>query len=140
MVSSRFHCRPVHESTATLAQHFPLFGGLAGGGVSAYYYKQVTADSGDGATLGDFKGKTVGLGPVVSFVTKILDRWGVGPVMLFPTATNDALGADQWAIGPAAGFVARSQKLLWGVFNQNLFSYAGNNDRETSTSALSSRS
>ncbi len=58
----------------TLAQHFPLFGGLAGGGVSAYYYKQVTADSGDGATLGDFKGKTVGLGPVVSFVTKILDR------------------------------------------------------------------
>ena len=58
----------------TLAQHFPLFGGLAGAGVSAYYYKQVTADSGDGATLGDFKGKTVGLGPVVSFVTKILDR------------------------------------------------------------------
>jgi len=58
----------------TLAQQFPLFGGLAGGGLSAYYYKQVTADSGDGATLGDFKGKTVGLGPVVSFVTKILDR------------------------------------------------------------------
>ena len=57
-------------------------------------------------------------------------RWGVGPVMLFPTATNDALGAEKWAIGPAAGFVARSQKLLWGVFNQNLFSFAGNNDRE----------
>ncbi|MCK7506294.1 MAG: transporter [Desulfobacterales bacterium] len=33
-----------------LAQHFPLFGDLAGAGVSAYYYKQVTADSGDGAT------------------------------------------------------------------------------------------
>ena len=58
----------------TLAQHFPLFGGLAGAGVSAYYYKQITADSGGGATLGDFKGKTVGIGPVVSFVTKILDR------------------------------------------------------------------
>ena len=57
-------------------------------------------------------------------------RWGVGPVLLFPTATNDALGADQWAAGPAAGFVARSHKLLWGVFNQNLFTYAGNNDRE----------
>jgi len=55
----------------TLAQHFPLFGGLAGAGVSAYYYKQVTADSGDGATLGDFKGKTVGVGPVVSYVTDI---------------------------------------------------------------------
>ena len=57
----------------TLAQHFPLFGGLAGGGVSAYYYKQVAGDSGDGATLGDFKGKTVGVGPVASYVTSI---WG----------------------------------------------------------------
>lgn len=34
----------------------------------------MTADSGDGATLGDFKGKTVGLGPVVSYMTKMLDR------------------------------------------------------------------
>jgi len=58
----------------TLAQHFPLFGGLAGGGVSAYYYKQVTADSGDGATLGDFKGQTVGVGPVVSYVTSLWDH------------------------------------------------------------------
>jgi len=58
----------------TLAQHFPLLGGLAGAGVSGYYYKQITADSGDGATLGDFKGKTAGLGPVVSYATKILER------------------------------------------------------------------
>ena len=26
--------------------------------------------------------------------------------------------------------MARSHKLLWGVFNQNLVTYAGNNDRE----------
>jgi hypothetical protein len=57
-------------------------------------------------------------------------RWGVGPVMMFPTATNDSLGADKWAAGPAAGFVARSQKLLWGVFSQNLFTYAGDGRRE----------
>jgi hypothetical protein len=55
----------------TLAQHFPLFGGLGGVGVSAYYYQQVTGDSGSGATLGSFKGKTVGVGPVVSYVSKI---------------------------------------------------------------------
>jgi len=55
----------------TLAQHFPLLGGLAGGGVSAYYYQQVTGDSGSGATLGDFKGRTIGLGPVVSYTKKI---------------------------------------------------------------------
>jgi hypothetical protein len=28
------------------------------------------------------------------------------------------------------GFVASSRKLLWGVFNQNLFSFAGDDDRE----------
>ncbi len=55
----------------TLAQHFPAFGGLASVGVSAFYYKQLTADSGDGATLGDFEGKTVGIGPVVSYASKI---------------------------------------------------------------------
>jgi hypothetical protein len=55
----------------TLAQHFPWLGGLAGGGVSGYYYQQVTGDSGSGATLGDFKGQTVGVGPVISYITKI---------------------------------------------------------------------
>jgi hypothetical protein len=55
----------------TLAQHFPAFGGLAGVGVSAYYYKQVTGDSGDGATLGDFEAKTVGIGPVISYTSKL---------------------------------------------------------------------
>jgi hypothetical protein len=57
-------------------------------------------------------------------------RWGIGPVMLFPTASNDQLGAGKWAAGPAAGFVARSTKLMWGCFNQNLFSFAGDGNRE----------
>jgi len=55
----------------TLAQHFPWLGGLAGAGVSAYYYQQIEADSGSGATLGDFEGRTIGAGPVVSFMKKI---------------------------------------------------------------------
>jgi hypothetical protein len=55
----------------TLAQHFPAFGGFASVGVSAYYYKQLTADGGNGATLGDFEGKTVGIGPVVAYASKI---------------------------------------------------------------------
>jgi hypothetical protein len=54
-----------------LSQHFPWQGGLAGVGLNGYYYKQLTGDSGSGASFGDFKAKTVGFGPVVSFVTKI---------------------------------------------------------------------
>lgn len=55
----------------TFAQHFPWQGGLVGLGLNAYYYQQVAADSGAGATLGDFKAKTLGLGPVASFVGKV---------------------------------------------------------------------
>lgn len=54
-----------------LAQHFPIFGGLAGVGVNGFYYEQVTGDSGTGAFLGDFKGRTAGLGPVVSYSGKL---------------------------------------------------------------------
>jgi hypothetical protein len=56
---------------ATLAQHFPFGGGLAGAGLTGYWYEQVTGDSGSGATLGDFEGKTVGAGPVVSYASKL---------------------------------------------------------------------
>lgn len=55
----------------TLAQHFPIWDGLGGIGVNGFYYKQITADSGSGATLGDFKAMTTGAGPVVSYSTKV---------------------------------------------------------------------
>jgi len=56
-------------------------------------------------------------------------RWGVGPVMLLPTG-EDGLSTEKWAIGPAVGFTVSQPGLLWGVFNQNLFSFAGNDARE----------
>ena len=52
----------------TLAQHFPLWKGLAGVGISAFWYQQVEGDGGSGATLGDFKARTNGVGPELSFV------------------------------------------------------------------------
>ncbi|MEZ9500849.1 transporter, partial [Vibrio lentus] len=55
----------------TFAQHFPLWGGLAGVGATGFYYQQLTGDSGSGANFGDFKAKSIGAGPTVSFVHKI---------------------------------------------------------------------
>lgn len=55
----------------TLAQHLPLFGGFAGVGANGFYYQQITGDSGSGATLGDFEGRTAGVGPVASYARKI---------------------------------------------------------------------
>ncbi len=59
---------------ATVAQHLPLGKGFAGVGVNGFYYQQITGDSGDGAVLGDFKGRTAGLGPVLSYLAKIGDH------------------------------------------------------------------
>jgi hypothetical protein len=56
---------------ATVAQHLPLFGGFAGVGANAFYYQQFTGDSGTGAALGGFEGRTVGIGPVVSYAMKV---------------------------------------------------------------------
>lgn len=54
----------------TLAQHFPLWGGLASVGATGFYYKQVTGDSGEGAVYGDFKASSLGAGPTISFIKK----------------------------------------------------------------------
>jgi hypothetical protein len=54
----------------TLAEHLPLFDyGIIGVGVNAFYWKQVTGDSGSGAVLGAFEGRTQGIGPVLSYVS-----------------------------------------------------------------------
>jgi hypothetical protein len=55
----------------TIAQHLPLFGGFAGVGANGFYYQQITGDSGSGATLGDFEGRTAGVGPLISYVHKV---------------------------------------------------------------------
>lgn len=52
----------------TLAQHLPLLKGLAGIGVTSFYYQQVTGDSGPGATFGDFESTSAGIGPVLSYI------------------------------------------------------------------------
>ncbi len=49
----------------------PLFGGIIGVGANGFYYQQIIGDSGSRAFLGDFKGRTVGIGPVISYSTKI---------------------------------------------------------------------
>lgn len=55
----------------TVAQHLPLFGGFVGVGANGFYYQQVRGDSGSGGKLGDFEGRTTGIGPVISYAMKI---------------------------------------------------------------------
>ena len=68
----------------TVAEHLPLLGGVIGVGANGFYYQQVTGDSGSGAMLGDFKGRTVGIGPVLSYITKIWKKDLVAEVKWLP--------------------------------------------------------
>ena len=55
-------------------------------------------------------------------------RFGVGAVGLLPTG-GSSRGAEQWGLGPAIGFVARQEGYLFGLFNQNIFTVAGEDER-----------
>ena len=55
--------------------------------------------------------------------------WGVGPVLLIPTGTDDLLSAEQWGAGPTA--VALKQRGPWtyGALVNHVWSFAGDSDR-----------
>lgn len=79
----------------TLAQHFPFHGGLAGAGLTGYWYEQVTGDSGAGASFGDFEARSVGLGPVVSYASKVDGHDVIAEFKwLHETNTNKRLEGD----------------------------------------------
>jgi hypothetical protein len=52
----------------SIQQILPVGSGLMTLGLEAFYFTQVSCDSGSGATLGCFKGRTAGLGPVIGYI------------------------------------------------------------------------
>ena len=40
-------------------------------GLAGYFFQQITGDTGAGATLGDFKGRTIGIGPQIGFLFRL---------------------------------------------------------------------
>ena len=56
--------------------------------------------------------------------------WGVGPVLVFPTATDSLLGSKKWSAGPGA--VALMLRGPWtvGMLANHVWSFAGDSDRQ----------
>jgi hypothetical protein len=54
--------------------------------------------------------------------------WGVGPVILLPTATDHFFGSNEWGLGPTG--VALVQKGPWtlGMLANHIWSLGGNGD------------
>ena len=88
----------------------------------------------------DGSGQT-GLGDIVQSVffspkqpTKSGLIWGVGPVFLLPTATEDMLGADRWAIGPNAVFLKAVGQWNYGGMVNHMWDFAGSGEGEINAS------
>lgn len=56
--------------------------------------------------------------------------WGVGPVLLIPTATDDALGSKKWGLGPSVVFLTMPGKWVIGSLFSNVWSFAGSGDQD----------
>jgi hypothetical protein len=56
--------------------------------------------------------------------------WGLGPVIAFPTATDDILGTGKWSTGPGIVILTQPEGWTFGMLAQNIWSFAGNKDRK----------
>ncbi len=56
---------------ASVQQLLPVGSGFLSLGFNAFYYEQFEGDSGAGAKLGSFKGKTAGIGPALGYILPI---------------------------------------------------------------------
>lgn len=55
--------------------------------------------------------------------------WGAGPVLLLPTASDDALGGEKWGLGPTAVLLKQAHGWTYGALANHIWSVAGEEDR-----------
>jgi hypothetical protein len=56
--------------------------------------------------------------------------WGVGPVLLLPTATREVLGTQKWGAGPTGVVLKQSGPWTYGMLANHIWSFAGDGDRD----------
>ena len=62
--------------------------------------------------------------------------WGAGPVVLLPTATNNALGSEKFGVGPSAVVLTQPGPWTIGLLFNHIWSTSGANDREDVSSTF----
>ena len=54
---------------------------------------------------------------------------GFGPVLLYPTGTNDFLGSEKWGAGPTGLVLKQTGGWTYGLLFNQIWSYAGDDHR-----------
>jgi len=90
---------------------------------------------------GEASGGTIGFGDLnhtvfLSPAKASTVTWGVGPSITLPTATDNALGTGKWSLGPSFIVVATPGRLVAGALVNNVWSFAGDSERQDVNSML----
>ena len=62
--------------------------------------------------------------------------WGVGPIFLLPTATDDALGQEKWGGGASAILLDQPGRWVYGGIVSNVWSMGGGGDEDVNLFTL----
>ena len=62
--------------------------------------------------------------------------WGVGPVFLLPTASNNQLGGEKWGAGPTAVMLKQESGWTYGMLANHIWSIAGTSNRSDISSTF----
>ena len=81
---------------SSVQQLLPLGSGFFGIGLNAFIYQQVTGDSGEGAKLGDFKGRSLGIGPALTYILPTNSGTGVLELRWLPELDTDKRLEGDW--------------------------------------------
>jgi len=95
--------------------------------VPIVYQDEIRPGSGSQFGLGDIN-TTLFFSPVKPTAGGLI--WGVGPVFLLPTGTDDLLSAKKWAAGPAGLVLTIRGPWTIGMLANQLWSFAGNDSRQ----------
>jgi len=61
---------------------------------------------------------------------------GAGPVLVFPTASDELLGTEKWSAGPTGVALRQQGQWTYGMLAQHVWDYAGDDDRADVNSTL----
>jgi hypothetical protein len=95
--------------------------------VPIVWQHDIAGPSGDQFGLGDIT-QSLFFSPKEPTASGII--WGVGPVFLLPTATDDLLGGEKWGAGPTAVVLKQSGPWTYGALANHIWSFAGDDDRQ----------
>lgn len=57
--------------------------------------------------------------------------WGIGPVFLIPTATDELLGGEKWGVGPTGVVLRQDGPWTYGVLANHIWDVAGEDARSS---------